>query len=135
VGVKVHIFSGASGGVIAPTKNYTPVTMLEIHLEANASFYQELPGDYNGFLLVLEGGGMAGAEQASIHKDEIVWLTRHAKESLSEIKLVTADTPMRLLLIAGRPLGEPVVAHGPFVMNSKEEIRQAYADYRAGLFS
>jgi len=60
-------------------------------------------------------------------------LTR-AAEALSEVEIVGGAAPLRVLLFAGRPLREPVVARGPFVMNTEEQIRQANADYQAGRF-
>ena len=66
---------------------------------------------------------------------QVVWLTRTVGRKISEVELTAApDEKLRVLLFAGRPLREPVVAGGPFVMNSEQQIRQAYADYQAGKF-
>jgi redox-sensitive bicupin YhaK (pirin superfamily) len=64
----------------------------------------------------------------------VVWLTRTDDDGLSEVTMAGGTAPLRALLCAGRPLREAVVARGPFVMNSEEQIRQAYIDYRAGRF-
>ena len=92
--------------------------MLEVRLEAGARIRQELPADYNAFLVVLEGDG----------------LTRTDDDGLSEVNIAGGTAPLRVLLFAGRPLREPVVARGPFVMNTEEQIRQANIDYREGRF-
>jgi quercetin 2,3-dioxygenase len=133
-GAEIRVFSGKSGDAIASTKNYSPVTMLEVQLEAGARIRQELPADYNAFLVVLEGDGLIGGERSLVHAGDVVWFTRSDADGLSEVTMTGGTAPLRVLLYAGRPLGEPVVARGPFVMNTEEEIRQAYIDYRAGRF-
>jgi quercetin 2,3-dioxygenase len=133
-GVEIRVFSGKSGDVIAPTKNYTPVTMLEVRLEAGARIRQELPADYNAFLVVLKGDGLIGGDQSPVHAGDVVWLTRTDDDGPSEVTIAGGTAPLRVLLYAGRPLREPVVARGPFVMNTEEQIRQANIDYREGRF-
>jgi quercetin 2,3-dioxygenase len=133
-GVEIRVFSGKSGDVIAPTKNYSPVTMLEVRLEAGARMRQELPSDYNAFLVVLEGDGLIGGDQSPAHAGDVVWLTRTDDDGLSELNIAGGTAPLRVLLYAGHPLREPVVARGPFVMNTEEQNRQANIDYREGRF-
>jgi redox-sensitive bicupin YhaK (pirin superfamily) len=131
---EIRVFSGKSGDVIAPTKNYTPVTMLEVRLEAGARIRQELPADHNTFLVVLEGDGVIGGDESPVHAGDVVWLTHTDEVGFSEVNIAGGTAPLRVLLYAGRPLREPVVAEGPFVMNTEEQIRQAYIDYREGRF-
>jgi redox-sensitive bicupin YhaK (pirin superfamily) len=133
-GGEVRVFSGRSGDVIAPTKNYSPVTMLEIRLEPGARIRQELPADYNAFLIVLQGDGLIGGDQLPAHAGDVVWLTRTDDDGLSEVNIAGGTAPLRGLFFAGRPLREPVVARGPFVMNTEEQLRQASIDYREGRF-
>jgi redox-sensitive bicupin YhaK (pirin superfamily) len=133
-GAEIRVFSGASGEVCSPTKNFAPVTLVEMRLDPNASFRQDLPADYNAFVVVLEGAGAIGAEATKIAAGDVAWLTRGENASPSDVLVATGDAPLRALLYAGRPLREPVVARGPFVMNTETEIEQAYADYRAGRF-
>lgn len=108
--------------------------MLEIQLEAAVNVRQELPADYNAFIVVLEGDGLVGSEQSPVRAGDVVWLTRTDDDGVSEVEIAGGTAPLRALLFAGRPLREPVVAYGPFVMNTEEQIHQAYADYRAGPF-
>jgi redox-sensitive bicupin YhaK (pirin superfamily) len=133
-GAEIRVFSGQSGNVKALTKNYTPVTMLEIRLEAGARVGQELPADYNAFIVVLEGDGLIGGDRSPVRAGDVVWLTRTDDDAPSEVTAVGGTAPLRALLFAGPPLREPVVAQGPFVMNTEEQIRQANSDYRAGRF-
>ena len=118
----------------APTKNYVPVTMVEIRLDLGASVRQDLPADYNAVIVVLEGDGAIGAEARFVAAGDVAWLTRGDSGKASEVAIRAQDKRLRVLLYAGRPLHEAVVARGPFVMNTEVEIEQAYADYRAGRF-
>jgi len=133
-GAEIRVFSGASGGVKAPTANHVPVTMVEIRLVAGASVRQDLPGDYNAFVVVLEGEGAIGVPERSVTAGDVAFLTRDDAAALSEVALKAGTKPLRALLIAGRPLHEPVVARGPFVMNTEAQIEEAYRDYRSGRF-
>lgn len=136
-GAQIRVFSGTSGNVQAETHNHVPVTMVEMQLEPGASIQQDLPADYNGFFYVLSGKGRFGANDREGSTGEALWMERLggsvSPEVHSEVR-VTALEPLRVLLYAGRPLGEPVVAYGPFVMNTREEIQRAFVDYQTGKF-
>lgn len=133
-GASIRIFSGSSGGIQSSTKNYVPVTMVEINVEPGASVTQDLPGDYNGFMYILEGKGLFGKNQTAAEKGHVLLLEKTDSEGESEVTIQAVEN-LRVLLYAGRPLNEPIVARGPFVMNTEEEIRQAYRDYMAGKFT
>jgi redox-sensitive bicupin YhaK (pirin superfamily) len=133
-GALIRVFSGKSGDVVASTRNYAAVTMLEIQLEPGAHVREELPADYTAFIVVLEGDALISGEKTPVRAGDVVWLTRSDDGGISEVEIVGGAAPLRALLYAGRPLHEPIVAQGPFVMNSEEQIRQAYLDYRAGRF-
>lgn len=132
-GAEIRVFSGSSMGVAAETKNHVPVTMVEFNLDEAAIVMQDLPGSYNGFLYVVEGEGVFGENQVVGKKGQVLWLERAEDGVQTEVK-IHATEKLRVLLYAGQPIGEKVVARGPFVMNSEEEIVQAYQDYRDGKF-
>ncbi|RWR09290.1 pirin family protein [Siminovitchia fortis] len=132
-GAIIRVFSGASKGVKADTKNHVPVTMVEMILEPDSTVIQDLPGSYNGFLYILEGKGTFGSGNTEGKKGQVLWLERGDATCPSEVK-VRANEKLHVLLYAGQPIGETVVARGPFVMNTEEEIVQAYQDYREGKF-
>jgi redox-sensitive bicupin YhaK (pirin superfamily) len=132
-GAVVRVISGASGDVTAETLNHTPVTAAEFRLEAGTAVTQALPGSYNGFIYVLEGSGRFGVDGTSGQQGQVLWLGPADGGADSEVS-VRAEQPLRAVLFAGEPIRETVVAHGPFVMNSEQEIRQAFADYQAGKF-
>jgi len=132
-GAVVRVFSGASGGVAAETKNVVPVTFVDIALEAGATISQDLPGDYNGFIYVLEGSGRFGADETPASAGHVLRLGGADGAAESEAT-VRADEPLRAVLFAGRPTREPVVQHGPFVMTTAGDIKLAIEDYHAGKF-
>jgi hypothetical protein len=133
-GATIRVFSGSSAGIRAATKNIVPVTMVELNVEPGATVKQDLPGSYNGFLYILEGEGLFGRERTKAGERQVLWLGPAENEPESEVE-ITATTKLRALLYAGQPLREPVVAYGPFVMNTEEQIRQAFQDYREGKFA
>lgn len=133
-GADILVFSGSSGGVISPTKNYAYVTMVEFRLDAEANVTQDLPGDYHSFFVILNGEGKIGMDKSHVRNGDVVWLTNGSDRSLSKVEIATESTSLRALLFAGHPLQEPVVARGPFVMNTEEQIKQAYYDFSSGHF-
>ncbi|WHT49962.1 pirin-like C-terminal cupin domain-containing protein [Sporosarcina thermotolerans] len=92
-----------------------------------------MPGSYNGFLYVVKGSGTFGSEHTPGKAGEVLWLGLGKSAEISDIK-IKAEEDMHVMLYAGEPIGEPVAARGPFVMNTEEEILQAFADYRNGTF-
>ena len=108
--------------------------MVEITLEPGATVRQDLPGGYNGFIYVLEGRGLFGATETEGQKNQVLWTNPTGDGEESEIT-ITASEPLKAVLFAGSLLHEPVVAYGPFVMNTEQEIRQAYTDFRSGKFN
>lgn len=85
------------------------------------------------FLLVLEGSAIVGRQERPVASGELAWLTR-SDEAPSLVTIKASGGATHLLLLAGRPLREPVVFGGPFVMNTQEQIDEAFADFRAGRF-
>jgi redox-sensitive bicupin YhaK (pirin superfamily) len=133
-GATIRVFSGSSADVKADTKNHVPVTVVEIKLEPGATVIQDLPGSYNGFLYVINGKGTFGNEDTAGEKGQVLWLERGLTAEKSEVKIHALEK-MHIMLYAGQPLREQVVARGPFVMNTEEEIVQAYKDFREGKFT
>lgn len=134
LGVEVRIFSGRSGNVFSKTQNHVPVVMLEITMDTNHSFSEEIPSEFNGFVYILKGEAKFGENETLLQSGQLGWLTKSEEYLISRLKILTSDKPVKFLLIAGNPLKENVVQHGPFVMNTNEEIEQAYQDYRSGRF-
>lgn len=132
-GALIRVYSGSSGDVLSNTLNYAPITFVEMEVDNGSSIIQDLPGSYNGYIYVLEGSGVFGENKVEAKKGQAMWLDSADEAKISSIT-VSANEKLRLVLFAGEPLKEPVVARGPFVMNTEEEIAQAYRDYRNGTF-
>ncbi|MFD2035387.1 pirin family protein [Belliella marina] len=131
-GAEIKVISGSSAGVISHTKNFAAVTMVEISLQANHSVVQDFQADFNGFIYIIEGAGVFGANKVAGKKNDVLWLTPSV-DNPSEVEL-HATEPLLCVVIAGKPLREPVEAKGPFVMNTEEQIKQAFKDFREGRF-
>lgn len=130
----IRVYSGSSGGVQSNTKNYVPITMVEFTIEPGVTVKQDLPSSYNGFLYVIKGDGQFGSEHTKARQRQVLFLSREEEGSESSEVEITAISRLRVLLYAGQPLHEPIVARGPFVMNTERQILEAYSDYRNGKF-
>ena len=129
-GVRVRVIAGASHGVTgAMQREATEPLYLDIELPAGASFEQSLPADHNAFVYVYRGGVKIDGTDVAVQRMAILRNGNHA-----DGVRITSPAASRVLLIAGKPLGEPIAQYGPFVMNSNEEIFQAVQDYQAGKF-
>jgi len=130
-GVTVRVIAGESHGIAgAVQREGTEPLYLDVHLPAGARFEQLLPAGHNGFVYVYRGAVTVGDTLVGSQRMAIL-----ANAPDRDGVVVRADEPARVLLIAGRPLAEPIVQYGPFVMNTKEEIVQAVQDYQAGRFA
>ena len=103
-------------------------------LAPNATFEQDLPASYNGFLLVLEGSAQVGADGTVLKPNEVGWLDRPAEKGISKVRIVAGGQGARLVLYAGEPQGDPIVSHGPFIGDTREDIARLFGEYRAGRF-
>ncbi len=128
-GITIRLYSGRMAGLEAPTHNVVPVTMAEILLEASRSVTLDIAPEHQGFLYLLEGSGRLGANAHPADTGTVCWMST-AGDTLT----IEAESPLRALIWTGRPLHQPVVAYGPFVMTTYEEIRQAFEDYQKGRF-
>ena len=126
-GVTVQVIAGESMGISSPTQTYTPVNYLEFKLEKNASFTQQVPNGWATFIFILEGNGVFGEKQPVEAKAEntVIWSDMGDTVSFKNEK----NDLLRLLLISGQPLKEPVIHGGAFVMNTQQEIEQAHQDF------
>jgi redox-sensitive bicupin YhaK (pirin superfamily) len=102
----------------------------DVHLAPGAAFEAPLPAGHNAFVYVYEGEVLVGDEKKALPNRAAGLLSDG-----SSVKLAAKDSGAKVLVLAGRPLGEPVVQYGPFVMNSREEIEQAINDYQSGAFA
>jgi redox-sensitive bicupin YhaK (pirin superfamily) len=128
-GVRVRVIAGESHGVAgAMQREVTEPVYLDIELPAGATFVQALPAGHNAFVYVYRGG--VAIEGTDVPVQRMAILDNNGGDGVR----ISAPAASRVLLIAGRPLNEPIAQYGPFVMNSNEEIFQAVQDYQAGRF-
>ncbi len=126
-GVTVRVLAGASHGVAgAVQRDGTAALYLDIHLAAGAVFEQPLPAGHNAFVYVYRGALEIGAQ--AVPQQRMAILANRG----DGVRVTAGAAGARLLLIAGRPLNEPIAQYGPFVMNTQQEIFQAVEDFRAG---
>jgi redox-sensitive bicupin YhaK (pirin superfamily) len=137
-GSRIRLISGRNGAASGPADNAWPVTGQQIELEPGATLAVPLPNDHRAFAYVRSGHVVVGENAVPVRAGEVGWSDAlddapHSGSTL-RFRAPDGDELVRIVLFSGRPIGEPVVAGGPFVMNSRDEIEQAYRDYRAGRF-
>jgi redox-sensitive bicupin YhaK (pirin superfamily) len=127
-GTTVRVIAGDSNGVAgAMTREITEPLYLDIHMPAGKTFTTALPATHNAFIYVYRGAVQVGDTRVESQRMGILGNTTGA-----DGVTLTATEDARLILVAGKPLNEPIVQYGPFVMNTQEEIHQALDDYRNG---
>ena len=127
-GVAVTVIAGQSQGVTgAVTREATAPLYLDLHLPTGARFEQALPASHNAFVYVYRGSVRVAGQDVPSQRMALL-----ANEPDSDGVVIEAPADARALLIAGRPLGEPIAQYGPFVMNTQQEIYQAINDFRDG---
>jgi redox-sensitive bicupin YhaK (pirin superfamily) len=131
-GVSVKVIAGKVGEVIGPiVQPATDPVYLDISLDAGKEWDYALPEGHNAFAYVFEGAATVG------EGDEARALETHEMAVLGGgdlLQLRAGAQAARLIVVAGRPLREPVMRHGPFVMNTKQELMQAFVDFQEGRF-
>lgn len=128
-GAAVKLVAGRSHGIEgAMTREDTAPLFADIAVPACAHFAQALPASHNAFVYVYRGEVTVGGKRVASGRMAILDNAADA----DGVRIAAGSAPARVLLIAGKPLNEPIVQHGPFVMNTVDEIRQAVEDFRAG---
>lgn len=130
-GVRVRVVAGHAHGVAGavPEGTVDPV-FLDLHFDSPGSIDIELPAGHNGLVYVYRGALSVGGSPVP-HQRMAVLETRSDADGVRFI----AEAPSRAVLIAGRPLNEPIAQYGPFVMNTRDELMQAVRDYQSGNFA
>lgn len=127
-GVEIEVIAGDYKGVAGAASTFSPVNMLNVKLNKGATADFSFPAHYNTAVLVIEGNVLVNNTDEA-PTDHFVLM-----ENDGETFRVTAQDDAIVLVLSGEPLNEPIVAYGPFVMNTREEIVQAFEDVRAGKF-
>jgi len=131
-GVVVKVIAGTVGDVVGPiVQPATDPVYLDVSLDAGKSWEYALPEGHNAFAYVFEGAVTVG------EGDDARALETHEMAVLGGgdvLQLRAGEQSARLIVVAGRPLREPVMRHGPFVMNTRQELMQAFVDFQEGRF-
>jgi redox-sensitive bicupin YhaK (pirin superfamily) len=132
-GALVRVIAGDVGGHHGPGITHTPIAMVHATLSPGAELRLPWEPSFNALVYVLSGRGTAGPARAPIS------MGRLAAFGPGDVITVTAELAQEsrspnldVLILGGRPIGEPVAWYGPFVMNSEAELRQAFDDFQAG---
>jgi redox-sensitive bicupin YhaK (pirin superfamily) len=126
-GAPVRLVAGALGNQQGPVDGISvQPTLLDVRLPAGGKFEHELPRDHTVFAYVLEGVTQLGVTRTEARSGQI------AVFGPGQVVATRSSAGARLLLVAGQKLGEPVARRGPFVMNTQQELEQAYDDFQNG---
>ena len=127
--VRVKVIAGESLGARAVIDTVIPITYLHVTIDPGGRLTQALPRELAAFVYAFAGSGEIGGTAV---EDGQMAVLRHDRDEVTIAVPEDAPTPLEALLVAGEPLREPVARYGPFVMNTREEILQAVADFESG---
>jgi len=136
-GVRAKVIAGTVAGVVGPIlQPATDPTYLDLAIEPGMTFSEPLPADYAAFLYVYEGTISVGSgpDAITVRTHELAVLDEGATVELAGETAGADGKSARAILVAGRPLREPVAKYGPFVMNTRDELQQAFIDFQSGKF-
>jgi hypothetical protein len=129
----IRVIAGSLGETAGPGSTYTPITLVHVTLLPGGQLVLPWDRRYNALSYVLAGSGTVGTDrhaitsgQLAVHVDGDVLVLSADEEQDSRTRA------FEVLLLGGQPIGEPVAAYGPFVMNTRDELQQAFEDYQAG---
>jgi redox-sensitive bicupin YhaK (pirin superfamily) len=132
-GALVRVIAGEVAGHAGPGVTFTPITMVHATLSPGAELVLPSPPELNAIVYVLSGRGTVGRERHPVASHQLAVLGQGDTIRITANAAQESRSPnLDVLVLGGRPIGEPVVHYGPFVMNTKAEIVQALEDYQAG---
>jgi redox-sensitive bicupin YhaK (pirin superfamily) len=132
-GALVRVIAGDVAGHRGPGSTHTPISLVHATLAPGASLALPWPSEFNALVYVLAGRGTVGPDARPIHSGQLVVHGPGDAVALQADQAQESRHPaLDVLVLGGRPIREPVAAHGPFVMNTREELIQAFEDFEAG---
>ena len=134
VGYEVRVYAGRFEGLEHPHASLWPLMLLDVKVAGEKRVEIEVPPGYRAFLYVLSGSGRIEGDDTAVKDEDVAWFRSVPRDGERAILGLEADIDMHALFFGAPVIDEPVVAHGPFVMNTMDEVRRAYADYQSGRF-
>ena len=132
-GALVRVIAGDVDGHAGPGSTYTPITLVHATLSPGATLRLPWRADFNALVYTLAGAGSVGEERRPVSLGQLAVLGAGDVVTVSADARQDSRTPsLDVLVLGGQPIREPVVAYGPFVMNTEAEVRQAFVDFQAG---
>jgi quercetin 2,3-dioxygenase len=132
-GALLRIIAGEVGGHRGPGSTHTPITMVHATLSPGAQIRLPWRPDFNSLVYVLSGKGAFGIQRRPATTGQLVVFGAGDQVTIAADPVQESRSPeLDVLILGGRPIGEPVAWYGPFVMNTRDELIQAYEDFQAG---
>ncbi|MFK0117450.1 pirin family protein [Streptomyces sp. NPDC090994] len=132
-GALVRVIAGELDGHQGPGSTFTPITMIHATLAPGAELTLPWREDFNGLAYVLAGRGSVGAERRPVHTGQAAVFGAGSSLTVRADEKQDGNTPdLEVVLLGGRPIREPMVHYGPFVMNTRDELQQAFEDFQKG---
>ncbi|ORZ15146.1 RmlC-like cupin domain-containing protein [Absidia repens] len=128
-GLEIGVIAGESYGTKSPVFTRTPTMFIDVKMTKGQTMDQSIPQDFRGFIYTLQGKAAFGADKHLSDAHHTLVLSNEG----TTIPVESLSDDCHFVIVAGRPLNEPIVQYGPFVMNTKEEIYQAFSDYERGV--
>ncbi len=125
---QLRLIAGEFAGTRGPARTFTPIDLWDLRLNAGKSVTLDLHAGRNSALVILRGTVLVNGEQIARQGDLALF-----ERDGSQLTLESNDDA-KVLLLSGEPIDEPIVGHGPFVMNTEQEIHQAFEDFHSGRF-
>lgn len=130
-GVTAIVISGEALGLKSATVTRTPTTFVHFKMEANQELQQPLDPGHNAFVYMISGEAWFGGQEDKHKLPAHNFSTFSRDPQQTGVSVVTKDKSASFVMLSGQPLGEPVVQHGPFVLNTRQQIVEAIQDYQA----
>ncbi|GAA3552013.1 pirin family protein [Nonomuraea rosea] len=135
-GALVRLIAGELAGNAGPGSTQTPITLLHATVSPGARLVLPWRKDFNALAYALSGRGTVGGERRPFHSGQLAVFdgfgNRPGLAASGESLTITAKDTLEVIVLGGEPIGEPVAHYGPFVMNTKAELAQAFEDFQAG---
>jgi redox-sensitive bicupin YhaK (pirin superfamily) len=131
-GFRLRLYSGELAGIKSPILNYTPLIVADVSVDPNSSISFQIPGHFSTFIYLIDGTAKVGKDMKDISEGQVGWLDRSSYKFDSELNISTASSSVRFILYSAEPQGEPIVSHGPFIADNREDISRLYNEYRQG---